>query len=225
MGSVDLDPRDVRLAADATLGIGQLRVEARAVRRLVWPLVETVNLGLNARLLQPPTANGLDTFATAFWLPEIVAVICCARAVGRVEHEARPVDVDRDPLQAQRDAEDDLRHRIRTRFVGRDRQRRVFRVDVDPCPHHHQAQVERARDGVRDDRSARTARRRSGPVRYTLPSISKGCEPAPEATLVVPIFDACIPRQSAIVGLRLLRTAGRSRASPAVPAGCASGCP
>lgn len=29
------------------------------------------------------------------------------------------------------------------------------------------------------------------PVRYTSPSISNGCEPAPEATLVVPIFEDC----------------------------------
>jgi hypothetical protein len=46
--------------------------------RLVCALVETVNFGLKTRLLQPPTANGLDTLAVAPSAPEIVAETCCA---------------------------------------------------------------------------------------------------------------------------------------------------
>ena len=57
-------------------------------------------------------------------------------AIGGVEREVRPVEVDPDRAQPQRNTAEDLRQRIgRDRHLGRDR------VDVDRCADHHVAEV------------------------------------------------------------------------------------
>ena len=70
------DTRDVRLTTNRSRGIGHLRVEAGTIGFARFPWVETVKEGLNSRLLQPPTPNGLDV-GDWFSEPEIVAVTCC----------------------------------------------------------------------------------------------------------------------------------------------------
>ena len=118
---------------------------------LVFPEVETAKDGLNARLLQPPTANALDTSAIAFSEPETRAVICCpAQFVGLNMKPGRSIST---VTRCKRNGTpiENLRNRIRPRFIGRDRQRRVYRIHIDPRPDDHQTEVERSRDRTRDD--------------------------------------------------------------------------
>ena len=105
--------------------VGELRVEARTVRFARLPARGDREPRFEREALAAATANGLATFATASSDAGDGRRDLLRGAVGRVEHEARPVDVDRHPFQAQRDAEDDLRDRVRPRFIGRDRQRAV----------------------------------------------------------------------------------------------------
>ncbi len=221
LGEFDFDPRDVRLAPNRSHRVGQLRVEARAVDLLVFPLVETVKVGLNARLLQPPTASGLDTFALASAEPEITAVICSGPQL---------VGLNMNP---------GLSISAVTRFNRSGTPSRICGIAYGPVSSSVIVAVELSASMLMRARTTTRPRLNGpaiagvtilnpngappyGPVRYTVPSISNGCEPAPEATLVVPIFDASgqCPCRPAV-----RRTAGHSRASRAVPEGCVSGCP
>ena len=128
--------------------------------RLVCPLVETANLGLNARLLQPPAANALATCATACPAPETLAVTCCAlQLVGLNMNPGRSIST---VTRCRRSGTPNTICGSGP-FVTRDGQHAGFRVHVDPRADDHQSQVERPRDGVRDDaqpeRRARVASR------------------------------------------------------------------
>ena len=104
------------------------------------------------------------------------------RAVGRVDREVGFVDVDLDRAHPDRDAADDLWHR-----VGRREDLRRQGVDVQRDPDDDDAVVigpgEAGVTAARD-----RAAPLSGPDRYILPTAWNGWEPGPAATLVVPIW-------------------------------------
>ena len=68
LGSSTLTFAMFALRALRAAGVGQLRVEARPVRREVFPEVETLNFGLKARPAQFVTWNGVETLALALSL-------------------------------------------------------------------------------------------------------------------------------------------------------------
>ena len=106
-----------------TRGIRELRVETRTIRLARPPGRRDRERGFER---QAPAARRRERardmrdglFGAGYRGSDLLRL-----AARRVEHEPRPVDIDRHALQTQRDTEDDLRQR-----VTRDRQRARFRV-------------------------------------------------------------------------------------------------
>ena len=69
LGQVDLDLSDVRVAAERPRRIGELHVKAGAVAAAGVGACGDRERRFEREALQPPTANGLETVAIAFWLP------------------------------------------------------------------------------------------------------------------------------------------------------------
>ena len=221
-GQFDFDAGDVGLAADRSRRIGDLRVEAGAIRSARLPEVETVNCGLNARLWQPPTAKLLETSVFAFSEPDTIAVTCwlpgspgAPQLVGLNMKPGRSISTV-------------------TRFRRRGTPSRICGsaygpvssvvtvsvesagFDVDTRSDDHQAEVERARDRRRHD--AEPERRAVVRARQVYRAFDfegvRARRQTPRGWCRSSRLRGSGPRRPAV-----LRRAGRRRASPAAPGG------
>ena len=118
---------------------------------LVFACVSAEILGLNGRFAQFTAANGLDTAALRAAGRGDRAGHRPSGAVGRVEHEVRPIDRHVERADVERDALLDDRYPAHPR-IACDRQLRGVRVDLDPCARMTTlAEIERPGDRRHDD--------------------------------------------------------------------------
>ena len=155
---------------------------------LVFPLVETANLGLNARLPQPAAANGVSTVAFALPEPDRTAVTCCAaQFVGLNINPGRSISTvirfnrNGTPKMICGNAYGPVSSVVTVNVLS------VGFTSIRALTTTKPRLNGPATAGVTIDNP--NGAPSCGPVKYTLPSISNGCEPAPDATRVVPISE------------------------------------
>ena len=146
-----------------------------------WPrrLIEPRELSFELRPVGEVRAVGdLEVRASGWPSPPSSPMISALDrervAVGRVEREAGPVEVDQDRAQPQRDPLDDLRDRVGDRgHLGGDR------VDRDADPDRRRCRGRRGPNGRGDDDQAELARPCTGRRGRPCPARGAGCVPAP----------------------------------------------